>query len=89
MANNCQLCVGEPRVAVEDWRSVWLGIPDGFYLEWGRCCNDADLKEKLGEYPVLVHAETGEEQVLHTAQELWALIAKPENVDTYGTAIWV
>jgi len=83
MANRCQLCVGEPRVSVEDWRSVWLGMPNGFYLEWGRCCNDIPFEE-----PIVLTNNKGEEKTLYTPQELWVLIAGDNNRDTFGEAVW-
>jgi hypothetical protein len=83
MANRCQMCEGIPSVAVEDWRSVWLGMPDGFYLEWGRCCND-----KKFEIPVILHNISGEEKSLNTPGELWGLIAGEDKKETWGEAIW-
>ena len=84
MANRCQICIGEPRVAVEDWRSVWLGMPDGFYLEWGRCCNEKEFDTPV----VLTNGNTGVSVTLKTPQELWVLIAGEDNKDVFGTAVW-
>lgn len=88
MANLCQLCPGDPHIEVEDWRSLWLGMPDGFYLEWGRCCNDKKFVD-MGMEPIeLTNGKTGEKVVLETPQQLWTLIAGEENKDKFGEAIW-
>lgn len=84
MANRCQVCPDEPRVAVEDWRSVWLGMPDGFYLEWGRCCGDKEFDEPVE----LTNGKTGEVKSARTPNELWAIVAGPENQDQWGKALW-
>ena len=81
MANRCQLCEGQPKVAVEDWRSIWLG---DFYLEWGRCCNDKPFPEDLR--PSFTDGQTGEEFSPETPQEMWAKITGQP--DAWGEALW-
>lgn len=78
MANRCQMCPGEPRIAVEDWRAIWLG--DTFYLEWGKCCDN-----KQFETPVeFTNANTGEVRVLNTPREVWILIVGEGKADKWG-----